>query len=360
MLAGIRGRRFGILDRARRAGRKRWQAIGSFTPFTSALLAVIEADGQLQPPHLASPAAAQLPPPPPRLPPPSLARTPARPQRRSENLISPTKSPPTFGGTVRRWWDRKSAQDRQNSVTLGCLVLGVVVAGTCVSSWWSGLGEKAEEKRRRGVAAQEEDGRRRRAREDADARLAMAAWDGFDAAPIGEQTEARVRAIAEKAKTVSRQIGGGAGESLQRENIDRARKALAAIDARRTAGSRAGEATSLLAAKDGDARKQATCVARRLLSALTPAERRAPDASKALARLRIVEAAILEDERQRVSNSRSLLCRDGSTSPSCSCGRPKRGCCSHHGGVVGCEPMPSLPTEIDCADSNRLADPASW
>lgn len=34
---------------------------------------------------------------------------------------------------------------------------------------------------------------------------------------------------------------------------------------------------------------------------------------------------------------RYLLCRDGTTSPSCVCGGPKRGCCSHHGGVAGCE-----------------------
>lgn len=31
-----------------------------------------------------------------------------------------------------------------------------------------------------------------------------------------------------------------------------------------------------------------------------------------------------------------LLCRDGTTSPTCTCGGPRRGCCSHHGGVAGC------------------------
>lgn len=35
---------------------------------------------------------------------------------------------------------------------------------------------------------------------------------------------------------------------------------------------------------------------------------------------------------------RMLLCRDGTTSPTCECGGPRRGCCSHHGGVAGCEP----------------------
>lgn len=31
-----------------------------------------------------------------------------------------------------------------------------------------------------------------------------------------------------------------------------------------------------------------------------------------------------------------LLCRDGTLSPTCVCGGPRGGCCSHHGGVAGC------------------------
>lgn len=31
-----------------------------------------------------------------------------------------------------------------------------------------------------------------------------------------------------------------------------------------------------------------------------------------------------------------LRCCDGSDSPSCVCGGPRQGCCSHHGGVCGC------------------------
>lgn len=33
-----------------------------------------------------------------------------------------------------------------------------------------------------------------------------------------------------------------------------------------------------------------------------------------------------------------LFCRDGSTSPTCTCAGSHRGCCSWHGGVAGCEP----------------------
>lgn len=33
---------------------------------------------------------------------------------------------------------------------------------------------------------------------------------------------------------------------------------------------------------------------------------------------------------------RYLLCCDGTVSPSCACGGPQRGCCSHHKGICGC------------------------
>lgn len=37
------------------------------------------------------------------------------------------------------------------------------------------------------------------------------------------------------------------------------------------------------------------------------------------------------------SGGGSVQCRDGSASPTCSCGGSLRGCCSHHGGVAGCK-----------------------
>lgn len=42
-------------------------------------------------------------------------------------------------------------------------------------------------------------------------------------------------------------------------------------------------------------------------------------------------------ERREARASRSLLCNDGSESPSCTCGGSWQGCCSHHGGVAGCQ-----------------------
>ncbi|HMR06751.1 MAG TPA: hypothetical protein PKA88_13270, partial [Polyangiaceae bacterium] len=45
-----------------------------------------------------------------------------------------------------------------------------------------------------------------------------------------------------------------------------------------------------------------------------------------------------EEAQERAANraNAALRCADGTLSPTCTCGRPRRGCCSHHGGVVGC------------------------
>ena len=58
--------------------------------------------------------------------------------------------------------------------------------------------------------------------------------------------------------------------------------------------------------------------------AKTPAERK---------QLEATEAAL---QRARDRANASLRCCDGSNSPSCTCGNPRHGCCSHHSGVCGC------------------------
>lgn len=77
-------------------------------------------------------------------------------------------------------------------------------------------------------------------------------------------------------------------------------------------------------------------------------DREAAEAKRQLAaaeRQRQQEALAAERERRRqaAEEARSyrapsgLLCNDGTLSPSCSCGGSHRGCCSHHGGVAGCQ-----------------------
>lgn len=65
-------------------------------------------------------------------------------------------------------------------------------------------------------------------------------------------------------------------------------------------------------------------------------------AEKARLRIEAEERAARRAKRQAQAaqsdwDSAPLLCRDGSLSPTCTCGRSsRRGCCSHHGGVAGC------------------------
>lgn len=55
------------------------------------------------------------------------------------------------------------------------------------------------------------------------------------------------------------------------------------------------------------------------------------EAAKAAA-ARAAAARRAEEARE----PRGILCNDGTQSPSCYCGGPLRGCCSHHRGVAGC------------------------
>lgn len=56
----------------------------------------------------------------------------------------------------------------------------------------------------------------------------------------------------------------------------------------------------------------------------------------ALRRDEVAEAREARRMRREAWRDAPLLCGDGSTSPSCTCGAPRSGCCSHHGGVSGC------------------------
>lgn len=66
---------------------------------------------------------------------------------------------------------------------------------------------------------------------------------------------------------------------------------------------------------------------------------RAAPASSAVAvhaDLRAVKSR--HDAAEIAATPRAVRCCDGETSPTCVCGRSGRGCCSHHGGICGCEP----------------------
>lgn len=77
--------------------------------------------------------------------------------------------------------------------------------------------------------------------------------------------------------------------------------------------------------------------------ALVAAERERQQQARAAERERQQQRRAGERHRRAASEAptdqapRGLRCRDGTLSPSCSCGGPHRGCCSWHGGVAGCE-----------------------
>lgn len=75
--------------------------------------------------------------------------------------------------------------------------------------------------------------------------------------------------------------------------------------------------------------------ARQAQEAVRLAERRQRQAARGEQQRRAT-AARRRDDAARSSAIAPLLCRDGSLSPTCVCGGPRRGCCSHHGGVAGC------------------------
>ncbi|KYF64547.1 hypothetical protein [Sorangium cellulosum] len=137
-------------------------------------------------------------------------------------------------------------------------------------------------------------------------------------------------------------------ERQEREQRERERKQekarLAAIEAARPPAERAALATEALTGDGGDT-KEAYCRARELLDPIEPKDRGAADVRKALSLMKAKQALLLHAERAAFEKTRGLMCRDGTMSPTCRCHGPHRGCCSHHRGVAGCEP---LPTEVSC------------
>lgn len=116
------------------------------------------------------------------------------------------------------------------------------------------------------------------------------------------------------------------------------------VDEAQLARDRAKAAIVLLDNSAGGVRA-AVCSARSLLVQIPDSFRKEPLVVDAENRVKSKEPAALREEQAEFEENRMYLCRDGTPSPSCSCNGPKRGCCSHHGGVAGCEP---LPTQFTC------------
>lgn len=166
------------------------------------------------------------------------------------------------------------------------------------------------------------------------------------------QREARERAEASRLDAEYRQAEAARAVARQRAEAEevRQRAEAAAIEARRTPAERAALIVALLERPDADAGPHpAVCVARAQAEKIPREARRDPEVRRALDLLRRRAQAQLAVERRAFAEVRMVRCCDGNTSPTCACRRGSYGgCCSRHGGVCGCEP---LPDEIYCEPS---------
>jgi hypothetical protein len=139
-------------------------------------------------------------------------------------------------------------------------------------------------------------------------------------------------------------IGSGTCAALVVRNIreqEKARSEKVAVEASWTPEDRAQLAVHQL---NVSANEESVCAARKLLNPIAQADRKKPDVVKAYARLHNRETEVLTKMRADADEYRTVICRDGSASD-CKCKGSRRGCCSSHGGVASCEP---LPNEIIC------------
>lgn len=163
-----------------------------------------------------------------------------------------------------------------------------------------------------------------------------------------EQEQVRAAALADAEASLRRAIAHRV--AAERVAAEQQRQAAAILEeAHRTPHERAALIVNLLTGiADAGSSGQfgALCAARRQAARIGADGRRDSYVREALRALAISERNELRALRESSRDYRMVMCCDGSASPSCTCRRRShRGCCSHHGGMCGCEP---LPTEITC------------
>jgi hypothetical protein len=260
--------------------------------------------------------------------------------------------PGTPLATLGRWASR--------NLTVLVVVLGLTAAGL----WWgfSKVSDReSEQQRQQYFAAKEAEAERERTEKRKEVDAQRAAEENrkkeeearFLALPPAKHLELAKAALADGFNKHTR-IGG---------RLDDAERSLHAIAAsspeyrtaaqlirecaeRRDRGHIADARASLadgapLAAEwhldklSSDGSKSPTAI--KMYAQVAVAKRKAKREEAEEARRREREEARQARDAARASEPSGLLCCDGSLSPSCSCGGSHRGCCSHHGGICGCE-----------------------
>lgn len=149
-----------------------------------------------------------------------------------------------------------------------------------------------------------------------------------------QQTAERQQALAEAARVQQ--------EAEDRARVtaeERARAHVAEAEAHMTPRERVARARLALASANSSRDK--VCAVRRELAAIPEASRRIPEVLALLRGVRPFERDALREERAMAREGRMVLCCDGSQSPTCECSRRSHsGCCSRHGGMCGCDPLP--------------------
>jgi hypothetical protein len=124
-------------------------------------------------------------------------------------------------------------------------------------------------------------------------------------------------------------------ERSQREETEKQQhEAAITAELARPWSERATECETELNWTNEEKQQERLCYAAWLVSTAPEGDKQA----KALERHRKkVEREVLAALRREAMASRSIVCADGEYSPTCMCNGNHRGCCSHHGGIAGCE-----------------------
>lgn len=189
--------------------------------------------------------------------------------------------------------------------------------------------------------------------------LAPVAYGGLNCGAEWDEREARAEA-RKQADTLEGQRRAYAREAAEREQMgladerERAEEREIQTLIARPVFAQLHEAGQRVKVSDGTDLDAAVCHSLRLVARLSPDETRSNEGRTFIRQTEQARRGILAAMRRDAMEGRGLLCNDGSTSPSCFCAGSHQGCCSHHGGVAGCEP--AEPVEFTCADMDERED----
>lgn len=178
--------------------------------------------------------------------------------------------------------------------------------------------------------------------------IALFVWGAADgirerATAARSAHESALREVAAERREALARTQAEAADRLRIEAAHRRAAAARSVEAQRTPEERVVQAAAILDEDTGS--RDRVCRARSMLAPVGSNVPGLPGLREVRRRLRRLEAAVLSEDRSSTQASRMVRCCDGTRSPTCGCSGSHRGCCSRHGGVCGCDP---LPTEVLC------------